>query len=65
MLKLDREQRGLLADKVGDVANLIFAALVVGQALSGQAFSSIGAAAGIVAWAVCLAGAIRVRRGHP
>lgn len=63
MIELDREQRALLADKLGDVANLTFGALVVGQALSGRSFSAVGAIVGIVLWALCIGVAIRIRNG--
>ena len=62
MLKLDREQRALLAEKIGDAANLIFGALVVGQALSGRPFSVLGAITGIVSRAVGIVAAVGIRR---
>ena len=49
MLRLTRDQRGLLAEKLCDMANLAAGALVFGQLLSDQ-FSIALAIAGIFTW---------------
>jgi hypothetical protein len=55
MLELNREQRRILTDKLPDVANIAAGALVFGQFFSVQAFSAIGAAAGLSLWVTFLA----------
>jgi hypothetical protein len=50
MLKLNREQRALLADKLSDLANLAAGALVFGQFLADRRFSPIIAVFGVVGW---------------
>jgi hypothetical protein len=51
MVELTTEQRGLLADKLPDVANIAAGALVFGQSLSDRTFSWPLAAAGVALWA--------------
>ena len=58
MLRLKREQRALVADKVGDLANLAAAGLVFAQFVSNQPFSLWMALGGVVAWLVVMVGAI-------
>ena len=41
MLRLKREQRQVLVDKVPDVANLVIGALFLGQFLSDRPFSPV------------------------
>ena len=63
MLKLDREQRVLLSEKLGDVANLTFGALVLSQFVGDRAFSVGAVAAGFLSWAVVFGWALRLRKG--
>jgi len=66
MIRLKREQRSLLAEKVADVANVTAGALIFGQALSGTAFSVKLAIVGIGAWlAMTAATVIVVGGGEP
>ena len=65
MLKLNEEQRALLSEKIADVANLTFGALVVGHALGGRPFSIGGMVTGSAFWVAGIAFAIRIRRGAP
>ncbi len=58
MLKLNRGQFALLADKLPDVANLAAGALVFGQLLSESRFSPIIAVFGIAAWLLFFAFAL-------
>jgi hypothetical protein len=55
MLRLNREQRRMVADKVLDVANLGVGALIFGQAFATRGFSTRVAAAGLGLWVVLLA----------
>ena len=50
MLRLTSRQRDVLIEKVPDVANLGFASLVFGQALSDQPFSLWWALVGLLFW---------------
>ena len=50
MLRLTDEQRGVLADKLFDVANVAVGAMVFGQFLSDGPFSALLALAGVTAW---------------
>jgi hypothetical protein len=63
MIRLKREQRSLLAEKVADVANVAAGALIFGQALSGTAFSVKLAIVGIGAWLAMTAAAVIVVGG--
>jgi hypothetical protein len=58
MLGLTEDQRVLLADKLGDAANLVGGALVLGQFISGSHYSVPLALAGLGAYAVLLAIAV-------
>jgi hypothetical protein len=49
MLRLNQRQRELLAEKVGDMGNLIAGALLIGQFLA-DSFSVVLAVAGFVLW---------------
>lgn len=50
MLRLNREQRALLAEKIPDIANIGTGALVFGQTLDGGHFSRSLALVGFVVW---------------
>lgn len=50
MLRLTKERRDILAEKLGDLANLAVAALVFGQAIGQDAFSVGTATAGMAIW---------------
>ncbi len=50
MLRLNARQRGLLADKLLDTANLASAGLIFGQFVGNQSFSYRIAFIGVVAW---------------
>lgn len=66
MIRLKREQRSLLAEKVADVVNVAAGALIFGQAISGTAFSVKLAIVGIGAWlAMTAAAVIGVGGGEP
>jgi hypothetical protein len=54
MLRLKREQRALVADKVGDLANLAAAGLVLAQFVSDQPFSLWMALGGVAAWLIVM-----------
>ena len=58
MLELNREQRRLIAEKLLDVANIAAGAMIFGQFLSGQSFSSGVAIGGMALWGILLAAAI-------
>jgi hypothetical protein len=58
MLRLNASQRSLLADKLGDVANLAAGALVLGQFVGGVPSSVPLAGAGIAAWLVLIGVAV-------
>jgi hypothetical protein len=50
MLRLNRAQRAILAEKVPDIANIGAGALVFGQTLDGGQFSGSLALVGFVVW---------------
>jgi hypothetical protein len=55
MLRLTERRRAILADKFADVGNLAAAALVFGQAISGDTFSPVVGLAGTALWIVFIA----------
>ena len=60
-----REYAGKLADKLMDAGNITFAALSVGQLLSGRPFRWDIAALGLVFWVwFCFVGYLVVRWGR-
>jgi hypothetical protein len=61
MLRLTRERRAFVADKVGDTANLAVGALVFGQAVGQRGFSAPIAVAGFVIWLVVMLSAYLVK----
>ncbi len=65
MLRLKREQRQLLADKLPDVANVAAGGLVFGQALSQERFSVDMAALGFATWLALMALALGYTRKEP
>ena len=60
MLRLKAGQRQMVADKLPDVANLVVAALFLGQFLSERSFSLVLALFGIAAWTVLTGFALAV-----
>jgi hypothetical protein len=64
MLRLSREQRRTLADKLPDAANLALGALVFGQFLQERPFSPVLAATGVGVWLALLAWALFLGRRH-
>jgi hypothetical protein len=54
MLRLNREQRRMFADKVLDVANIGVGALIFGQALADHGFSTTLATVGLALWILFL-----------
>lgn len=50
MLELKKEQRARLADTAADAGNIVFGALVVGQALGDRPPSALAMAAGFIIW---------------
>ena len=50
MLRLNRAQRAILAEKIPDIANIGAGALVFGQALDGGQFSRSLALVGFAIW---------------
>ena len=52
MLRLNGNQRAVLADKLGDAANLVAGALIVAQSLGGLPYSIPLAVTGLVLWLV-------------
>ena len=54
MLRLKRQQRDILADKLPDLGNLAAGALVFGQALTPDV-SIFVAVSGLMLWAACMA----------
>jgi hypothetical protein len=65
MLRLNRSQRKLLGDKVGDTAHYAVAALVFGQPVSGLRFSRIDALFGVALWLALLLLGLLLRKGRP
>ena len=61
MLRLTREQRKILADKLPDLANLAAGALVFGQFLASD-FSIWVGLVGVITWGALMAWAIRFAR---
>lgn len=66
MLRLNKEQRRVLTDKVPDLANLAAGAMTFGQFLDDAPFSTLGAVFGLAIWMflTCCVMAL-VRRGEP
>jgi hypothetical protein len=54
MVRLTRERRALLADKLADVANVVLASTVFGPIVSGQPFSQRLLVDGAVGWLVLM-----------
>jgi hypothetical protein len=54
MLRLKERQRAVLVDKIADAANLAAGAMLFGQAVTGQTFSTRLALEGLGAWAVVM-----------
>ena len=52
MVRLDTSQRQALSGILGELANLVAAALVLGQFLGSQELSWSGMLAGLMAWTV-------------
>ena len=52
MLRWTDRRRAILAEKLGDLANLAIAALVFGQALGPDAFSLVVGLTGAAIWSV-------------
>jgi hypothetical protein len=50
MLRLGQRQRGVLIDKVPDMANVAAGSMIFGQFLTDRSFSMVLAAAGIATW---------------
>ena len=63
MLDLNRDQRGMLADKLADVANLAIGALFFAQFLGDGPFSLFLGVFGVVSWLVLVGWALVVARG--
>ena len=63
MLILGKGQRELLAEKLADVANLVFAGLVLSQFLSATPFSFSLAAFGLAFWILLTLSALWIRGG--
>lgn len=63
MLKLTRQQRSMLAEKLLDIANLAAAAMIFGQFVSERRFSAAIAGVGATVWVVLAVCAIRLSRG--
>jgi hypothetical protein len=49
MLRLNQRQRGVLVDKLPDIANLVAASTFLGQFLTGRPFSLMLAVLGVAA----------------
>jgi hypothetical protein len=58
MLRLNRRQRSALSETVRELANLTFAALVLGQFVMDEPISWSMLLLGVSLWAVCVGGAI-------
>jgi hypothetical protein len=66
MLELNREQRGVLANKLADIANISAGALIFGQLVGVGGVSILKMVGGAALWLVLLAGAIvAAGRGEP
>jgi hypothetical protein len=61
MVGLTRDQRALIADKLGDVGNLAAAGLLFAQFVSDRPFSISIALAGFAVWLTVMIIAVRVR----
>jgi hypothetical protein len=57
MLRFTQRRRAILAEKFGDLANLSFAALILGQAVSQARFSLSVGVAGLGMWVVFMGAA--------
>ena len=57
-LKLTIGQRGLLGDKLADIANVAAGALIFGQSLSERPFSVRLTVTGVLVWAVVMVAAL-------
>jgi hypothetical protein len=64
MLRLDRNQRRVLADKLPDAANAAVAALVFGQLVAGHPVSMAVAVSGTLLWVWLLACALILTEGE-
>jgi hypothetical protein len=64
MLRLNRAQRAILAEKIPDVANIAAGALVFGQTLDGRQFSGSLALFDFVVWVLLFGFAITQARGE-
>ena len=62
MLRLKRQQRAILADKLPDAANLALGALVFGQFLSPGYSTTLGVV-GLLLWIAFMALAVRIAGG--
>lgn len=62
MVGLTTEQRGMLLDKLPDIANLALGATVFGQFLSDQPFSFGVAALGMATWGLLFGGGLLLGR---
>ena len=62
MLRLNPRQRQILTDKVPDVANLVFAAIVIGRFLGEPRASWRVMLAGIALWAAAMAVVVMMSR---
>ena len=63
MLRLSTEQRRLLADKLGDAANIAAGAMIFGQFLGDRRISLAAAALGFAIWLGLTAWALSLERG--
>jgi len=62
MVRLDRDQRALLAEKLPDAGNVAAGALVFGQFLSAGQFSPVALAGGTIIWLGFMIVALAFRR---
>ena len=60
MLRFSEQQRAVLADKIGDAANLAAGALVFSQFLNGQEFSLAALGLGGGLWLLLVAFSVKV-----
>jgi hypothetical protein len=58
MLRLNQQQRTELSETLRELANLVFAAFVLGQFLAAEAMSWWLFAAGLLLWTVLVGGAL-------